>query len=100
MAEDWCAYLVLCRDAAEPLADAHQCGNPLRRVPPTGALVSTHLADPDRSRPETGLLGGTVEELLRNPLALAVAHADGIVGRCVDRLDSRSGICVICGRAS
>ena len=95
MAEDWCAYLVLCRDAAEPLADAHQCGNPLRRVPPTGALVSTHLADPDRSRPETGLLGGTVEELLRNPLALAVAHAVRNAGLDVKRLRGGRRVCVI-----
>ena len=83
------ADLVLGRDTSETLACTGDGGDPLGRVPPTSLLVATDLADADRGGAEARLLGCTTEELLGDPLALAVASAVSNLGADLDSLDSR-----------
>ena len=85
MAEQWCAYLVLCRDAAEPLADARDSGDPLSCVPAARGLVTADLANTHDRRAEAGLLCRATEELLGDPLALGVSGAVSHLGACNGR---------------
>ena len=88
-------HLVLDRDASQPLANSYERGDPLSRVPATRALVAADLADTDRGRLEPRLLRCAPEELLRHPLALAVAHAVRDTRLDVERLCRSRRVCVV-----
>ena len=89
-------YLVLRGDASKALADAGERADPLGRVPSTRLLVATNLADTHRNGTEARALGGTPEELLRDPLALAVAHAVRDARLDIERLRRGGRVCVVC----
>ena len=70
------AYLVRRRSAPKRLARARDRGDPLLRVPAPGARVSAELPDAHRRGPQPRILARAPEDLLRDPLALAVPLAN------------------------
>ena len=77
------AYLVGRGSAPDRLARARDRGHPLLRVPAPSARVSAELPDAHGRGPQPRVPARAPEDLLRDPLALAVPLADCEFGSVV-----------------